>query len=276
MWDMRQDPKFADYLKSIKWSTDIVSGVYIYSRKIPLTGLSIIKLQRPQKNLDLDVLQGVVKKQRSFIVYVEPIDVKQQKYYQNRGFKLTKSTFLPSKTVHIDLGLSEKKLLANMHHKTRYNAKLAVRKGLVVDSSKDIDSFAAEWQKAAKSRGMWLSQKREIKNIYDSFDKSANILFANMNGTNLGGILLIKSKKTAYYMYAYSTKVGKKLFAPTLLVWEAMRFAKKEGSETFDFEGIYDERYPLKSWKGFTRFKKSFGGEEIEFPGVVRKLYFPY
>ena len=74
-------------------------------------------------------------------------------------------------------------------------------------------------------------------------------------------------------MYAASTTNGKQLFVPTMLVWEAIKLGKKLGKKYFDFEGIYDERFPLKAWKGFTRFKQSFGGKEVVFPGTLRKLF---
>jgi lipid II:glycine glycyltransferase (peptidoglycan interpeptide bridge formation enzyme) len=76
-------------------------------------------------------------------------------------------------------------------------------------------------------------------------------------------------------MYAASSKKGKKLYAPTLNTWEAIRLSKKKGSSIYDFEGIYDSRFPLKTWRGFTRFKKSFGGKEIKYPGAFVKHRLP-
>ena len=67
---------------------------------------------------------------------------------------------------------------------------------------------------------------------------------------------------------------GKKLFVPTALTWEAIISAKKEGKKVFDFEGIYDERVPNKKWLGFTHFKKSFGGDVVEYPGCFVKINF--
>ena len=68
-------------------------------------------------------------------------------------------------------------------------------------------------------------------------------------------------------MYAASSDSGNKNFAPTLLVWEAILLAKKLKLKAFDFEGIYDERFPkaAESWKGFTKFKEGFGGEKVVF-----------
>jgi peptidoglycan pentaglycine glycine transferase (the first glycine) len=63
---------------------------------------------------------------------------------------------------------------------------------------------------------------------------------------------------------------------PYFIVWEAMKEAKKRGCKIWDFEGIYDARWPNKSWLGFSHFKKSFGGEEIEFPGSFEKWRWPF
>jgi len=83
----------------------------------------------------------------------------------------------------------------------------------------------------------------------------------------VAGVLLLFCDKTAYYWQAATTEKGKKLLAPTLIVWEAIKLAKKKGCENFDFEGIYDERFPKnRSWLGFTHFKEGFRGKEIEFP----------
>jgi lipid II:glycine glycyltransferase (peptidoglycan interpeptide bridge formation enzyme) len=48
------------------------------------------------------------------------------------------------------------------------------------------------------------------------------------------------------------------------------------GCKIFDFEGIYDSRFPIKSWLGFTHFKKQFGGNEIAYPGCYIKFRLPF
>jgi hypothetical protein len=42
----------------------------------------------------------------------------------------------------------------------------------------------------------------------------------------------------------------------------------------FDFEGIFDERYPKsnRDWLGFSKFKSGFGGKEIYFPPPFKIL----
>ena len=272
--DIRQSPHYAKYMENIGWMVDRKNGVNYYIKKFPLIG-SFIKIQRPEKIVyqHIDVLAV---KHKAFQIIIEP---KKSTHYSQliaHNFRSSKSPYLPSKTVHIDLTKSEKLLLKEMHHKTRYNIKKSHNSLLTTHNSKGIQSFANFWQDCArKQRNMYLSQIKDIIEIYRAFGKNADIISVLHSNELVAGIFLLHSDNISYYMYAAASDSGKRLFAPTLAAWEAIRTAKKRGSELFDFEGIYDERFPLKSWKGFTRFKKSFGGDEIEYPGAFTKFRIP-
>lgn len=280
MLDLRQTPQYSKYMNNIGWITEGKPGSFAYIKKFPLIG-SFIKIQRPQQFND-KTMEQLIKKYRTFQIVFEPIlstnigAAVSHNQLILQGYKQSKYPFLPSKTIHIDLTKSEKELLKEMHYKTRYNIKKAKSLKLKTKSSKDIEKFANFWQRCAiKQRGMYLSQKKEIIELNSAFGKKAHIIKCLKDNILLSGILLIQTKDIAYYMYAASSGLGKKLFAPTLNVWEAIKLAKKLQCKIFDFEGIYDERFPLKTWLGFTRFKKSFGGEEIEYPGTFVKYRFP-
>ena len=275
MRELRQTKQYAKYMSLIGWEIDMVEGVYCYTKKIPILG-SVIKIQRFDSKVKIGKIKELAKEKRAFTIYLEPISEELSGYYLANGFKMSRSSSLPSKTIRIDLNKPEKKLLSEMHYKTRYNTKVAVKRGVVIEKSNNIKQFAEFWQKCAKERGMFLPLKNEIFSIYKAFGKSATILFAYKDEELLASILLVSTKDISYYMYAAATGKGKKLFAPTLVAWEAIRLAKHKGYKLFDFEGIYDIRSPIKTWGGFTRFKKSFGGEEIDFPLMLRKYYLPF
>ena len=76
-------------------------------------------------------------------------------------------------------------------------------------------------------------------------------------------------------MYAATNKKGRATSAQYLVVVEAIKESKRRGAKIFDFEGIYDPRYhkQTKGWRGFTHFKKSFGGEEVEFPQTLKQNF---
>lgn len=94
------------------------------------------------------------------------------------------------------------------------------------------------------------------------------------NEASAGAIFLL-ADSIAYYWQAFTSKGGRGKLTQYKIVWEGILWAKKMGAKVFDFEGIYDERFPNKSWLGFTHFKKSFGGYEVEYPGAFIKNRIP-
>jgi lipid II:glycine glycyltransferase (peptidoglycan interpeptide bridge formation enzyme) len=274
MKDLRQTPQYALYMQKIGWTAEWENGCFYYIKWLPLLG-GIIKFQRPEK-IDHHDIESIAKKHRIFQIILEPKNEEQTTVLKAKRFKLNKSPYLPSKTIHVHLNRPEEEIRMSLHQKTRYNIKIAQRNGIEVMQSHDIDQFADFWQTCAKKqRGMFLSQKKEIKEIWKAFGENANLIFAYHNKILTGAILLLHTGDISYYMYAASTDDGKKLFVPTYLVWKAILQSKWMGSQIFDFEGIYDDRFPLPTWKGFSKFKKSWGGEEVMYPGCYIKWRLP-
>lgn len=272
MQDLRQTPQFAQHLKSLGWQVSRCSVTqekpYMFLRKLPLIGI-IVKLQRPEGEIKFDQIQKLIDKYKISAFYIEP-KIPTSPNLKNTKFGYSKFSFLPAKTIIVDLAKSEDELLKSMKPKTRYNIKIAQKRGVVVRKSEDINTFFKLWKSQAFKRGMFLPQKKEICGLFKSFGRNCLLLVAYKDETPIGGILLALSSDTAFYMYAGSTSGGKKLFAPTLLAWEAIKLSRKRKLKYFDFEGIYDERYPqTKSWIGFTKFKEGFGGKVVEYPRTI-------
>lgn len=283
MTDLRQTSQYANFMQSVGWQVEKIStkggsasgrnNTYCYIRKMPIVG-SFIKIQRPEKLLSEENIKRLKQKYKSYQIIVEPLTKPQADYYKKLGFKIMKSSFVPSKTIRINLLQSKQSLLRAMHYKTRYNTKHSLQtKDIKTKKSNDIKAFSDLWHTTRKQRLFFLRSDKQITNLYKAFGKDADLLFAYHKKQLVAAVCLISTKDTVYYMYAGSTVLGKKLFAPTLLVWESLLLGKNKGKKVFDFEGIYDERFPLDSWKGFSRFKKSFGGKEIEHPGAFLKTF---
>lgn len=274
MQDIRQTDQYASYLKSLGWKVITTHGVKYFIRKLPLIG-AVMKIQRPEAVNFADI-ENIARKNNVFQIILEPKEA-DTKMLKAKGFKLKSDYFTPTKTIQIDLTKDENSLLNSMHYKTRYNIKKLESSDLKITFGRDIKEFADFWQSCAlKQRGMYLSQKKEITEVFKAFAKDSIILLVKDGEKLLSGILILFTKKTAYYMFAASSTEGKKIFAPTHAAWNAIKLAKKKNMKLFDFEGIYDDRFPIKSWLGFSRFKKSFGGKEIEYSGCYTKLRFPF
>ncbi len=276
MWDIRQDKRYARYMNSIEWDVDLIGSVYLYTKKLPLLPLSLTKVQRPQSKISADDIWNVARKHRSFYILLECINKSQFDHYRGNSFKQTTNISLPSKTIHIDLSQSKNLLLNQMHSKTRYNIKKYKRNESLLSISRDIDKFVHYWQKAARDRGMFISQMREIRSLYTAFSSTSVIYLFEYNSNVVAGLLCIGSAKTMTYMHAFSNTKANVLYAPTLMAWKSIRDAKEKGYELYDFEGIYDERTSLTSWKGFTRFKQGFGGNVITYPLPLHRYWLPF
>jgi len=246
--DLRQSQEYAKYLKSIGWLVEKINEDYIYIRKIPLTPFSIIKIQRPRK-IPFQKIEKIVKKYRAFAIYLEPnFEFRITNHeLKKRGYGLSKSPFLPTKTTQLDLIQLEEKILAGMKKDARYELRKAEKEAVQLIKVKDLTKFHRAWKRSVDWR-RYVPSLKSLKHL---------------------------QKKTAYYYYAFSSKEGRRKSAQYLLVWEAIKLAKKRGCKIFDFEGIYDERFPIKAWKGFSHFKKSFGGKIIQYPGCFVKYQLP-
>ena len=292
--DVQQSKKYSQYMKRVGWIVERVNGCQIFIRQFPLIG-SFIKIQKPNYPIPLAKIEEVSRKYRAFKVVVEPGVIKKLsneviKEFEKYDYKESNSPYLPTKTIHINLTRSEKEILSQMKKKTRYSLRQAQKSRLIIKESKDVESFIHLKSNQFFPLGFFL--KKDINALWQTFyPENAVLLRATplsggveklpiakgsrlrSNNKFLASILLLLHRNTAHYWLAASTKQGKKLSAPTLLVWEAVKLSKKRGCKIFDFQGIYDPRFhkATKSWQGFTRFKKGFGGKEIEYPGCFVK-----
>jgi len=270
MTDLRQSPQYGQYMEKIGWKVEKVSGCQIFIKKLPLIG-SFIKVQRPEK-IPFSKIEKIAKKHRAFCIKIEPnLNTNYQLLITN-NYLPDKSPYAPPKTLQIDLTLSAKQILAQMKKDGRYGIRRAEKEKMRVLGSVDIKTFHQAWKKF-NYRRLWIPSLKWLKALKDSFKGD---FFQLVMKPPLAGVILLKHDKIMYYYYAFSSKEGQKLFTPYFLVWEGIRLAKKQGCQIFDFEGIEDPRYKsTKSWKGFSHFKKSFGGKEVEYPGSFSRASNP-
>jgi len=276
MTDIRQCEQYANYIKNEGWTVERIHETNYFIRKISFLG-SVLKLQRPEK-LDIDTLSEIAKKHQSFQIIVEPNNNKQAELLAKNGFKLDKSTYLPSKTLQIDLRASEKTIFSNF----KKDARQAVKRGegQIIKEYKTPDEIKT-WHKAWKksvSYKRYVPSVRTLLNIKKSFPQNNSLFLASHNivGRIIGGVLFTISSHDAsnyitYYWYGFTNEAGRTSLSQYSLLHQGILWGKKMGCKTFDFEGIYDERFPNKSWLGFTHFKESFGGIPITYPGCYTK-----
>ncbi|MBI2611789.1 peptidoglycan bridge formation glycyltransferase FemA/FemB family protein [Candidatus Gottesmanbacteria bacterium] len=265
MDDIRQSLQYAQFMRDLGWKVEKIGESYAYIRRFPLLG-SFIKIQRIKLPIPLDKIEEIRKKYRAFKVQIAPNvignDGNLERLFLKHGYKIDHSPNIPTKTIHIDLRPDEEIIFSRFSEAKRRAVRRAIKNIVVVKESDDIEAFIKIRTQRLFPMGFFV--RKEMLFLWEEFyPKNLALLII----PNLAGVLLLFHNSCAYYWYAASTDEGKHLFAPTLLVWETLKMSKKRGARIFDFEGMYDERFPkaTNSWKGFSKFKEGFGGQIVEF-----------
>ncbi|OGG00241.1 hypothetical protein A2Y99_03500 [Candidatus Gottesmanbacteria bacterium RBG_13_37_7] len=272
--DIRQSEYFARFMNDLGWQTDKYHENYIYLKKFPLFGY-FAKIPRANPPLFLSGIKSYMKKRKIFLLKIAPhirlsdqAANKTKEEFHTNGFKADMNPFNPTTTILIDLERTEPEIFSGFTQAKRRAVRKAIKNNIIIKECKDIDLFIGI-RKKQYAPFPFLIDSETVKIWKNFYPQNASLLLAFSSTSNraLAGILLLFHKLTSYYWFASATVEGKKLFAPTLLVNEALKTAKKRGCKIFDFEGVYDHRFPkaASSWKGFTKFKEGFGGKTVEY-----------
>lgn len=246
MVDIRQSAAYAEYIEKIGWRVEKIGKINIFIRPF----WRIAKIQRVNIPTNFPKITGV------WMTKIEPLNT------PPKTFKQDSWPLLASKTLRVDLSKT------NFKKDCRYALKRLENKNWKIEKN-NFDKFYEIWKKAAGIKKLWIPNKKDYEALINAFKDKCFCITIN----DLSGAVMLMHDKMAYYYYSACLSEGKKLNLPYLVVWECMQEAKKWGCKLWDFEGIYDERWPNKGWKGFTHFKKSFGGEEVEFPGSFTRWF---
>lgn len=278
MTDIRQSINYSKYLKSQGWIVERIDNINYFIRKLPLIG-SVLKIQRPKK-LSIKSINQLISKYKLFQIIIEPdlgssVRSRVHNSLLLQGFKLSSSPYLPSKTLHLDL---TKPFI--FKKETRRCIKIGERAKIAEYSTpKDIEIFHNAWKNCVNF-SRFVPSISSLINLKKCFPNNYSIFLASHNkvGSIIGGAIFTRSSHDyAYYWYGFTNIEGRTSLSQYSLLYSGILWGKKRGCKIFDFEGIYDQRFPNKSWFGFTHFKKSFGGVEVLYPGCFTKYnIFPH
>lgn len=173
----------------------------------------------------------------------------------------------------LDLTQSEEEIMANMHSKTRYNVRLAKRKGVKVHEQNDekgLDIFIELLFKTMKRQGFYMHDKDYFRRLWQVLgpQNMAHILLAEYENEALAAWMLLTYKDRIFYPYGASSSKHREVMASNLICWEAIRLGKELGCKAFDMWGnLGPDPDKNDDWYGFHRFKRGYGGDLVEFVG---------
>lgn len=189
------------------------------------------------------------------------------------GCRKGRSLFAPH-TFLIDLTKTEEELLSQVSQKTRYNVRLAQRKGVIVTEDNSPETFEVYLKllkETTRRDKFYAHDENYHRRMWETLNPAgiAHLLVARYKGEIITTWIFFVFGNVLYYPYGASTRKHREVMASNLLMWEGIRFGKKAGCKTFDMWGSLGPDADSKDpWYGFHRFKKGYGGKLVEFVGT--------
>ena len=201
---------------------------------------------------------------------------------RRRGWSFSKEQIQYRNTVAIDLTLTEEELLARMKQKTRYNVRLAHRRGVRVRAGgmEDFELLYRMYAETSVRDGFVIRDEAYYRAVWGTFidAKMAEALIAEVEDEPAAAVVIFRFAGKAWYLYGMSRLSHREKMPNYLLQWEAMRRAKAAGCLSYDLWGapdVFDEHDPM--W-GVYRFKDGFNGQILRHIGAwdlpVRPVYY--
>jgi peptidoglycan pentaglycine glycine transferase (the first glycine) len=244
------------------------------------------------RNRALDDLQSFARKQGAIFLKMDPdvvlgtgIPNNQDDALDNggqavmselkrRGWGYASDQIQFKNTVLIHLNPSEEEILGRMKQKTRYNIRLAERKGVSVrvGTKDDLPILYKMYAETSVRDGFVIRDEGYYQTVWNLFmnssDPTCEPLIAQINGEAVASIFVFYFARRAYYVYGMSRDAHREKMPTYLLQWEAMRRAKAKGCSVYDLWGAPDVFNESDSLWGVYRFKEGFGGKVIRTLGA--------
>lgn len=201
-----------------------------------------------------------------------------------QGFRQSTQAIQPRRTLVVDLTGSEDDVLDRMKQKTRYNIRLAQKKGIVAHTTADLEGFHRLMQMTGERDRFGVHSLDYYRKAYEIFHPrgECELLVAEYEGTPLAGLMAFTRGKRAWYFYGASSSDHRDRMPTYLLQWEAMRWARSRGCTSYDLWGVPDAGEDTLE-AGFTersgglwgvyRFKRGFGGTLLRSMGAWDRVY---
>ncbi len=233
-------------------------------------------------------LDHVCKQEKTIFLKIEPDDWEDGgsgQFAQLKGWIPTRS-IQPRRTVVLSLQGTEEDILARMKQKTRYNIRLAEKKGVEIRSVDNVAEFHRMSEITAKRDGFGVHSATYYQKAFDLFKPlgQAELLMAYYQDRPLAGLMVFGLGDRAWYMYGASNDEERNRMPAYLIQWEAMKWAISKGCKTYDLWGIPDveeatleDEFSRKEshdglW-GVYRFKRGFGGSIMRSQCAYDKIY---
>ncbi len=232
---------------------------------------SKFKIQKTLHSL-FDYLKDLAKKERIDFIRISPIlenTEENLKIFQNYGFRDAPIHMMhPEIAWLLSISKSEEEIFYGMRKTTRNLIRRAERERVEITESKKIESvdeFYKLHNQTVNRHGFVPFSKAYLAKQFENFcpENQISVFFAKYKGMTISSAIIVFYGHSAFYHHGAS--LASKIPASHLLIWEAIKAAKKRGCEIFNFWGIAPAGVRNHPWAGLTFFKTGFGGYKKEY-----------
>ena len=270
----------------------LVRAIQITFHPIPVLGRTLGYLPKgtmPDEE-QLDVLKQLGKQHNALFVKLEP-DVSQLIGAPNNQEKqirfLLANGCVPGRplftkfTYQLDLTKTEAEILEGMHSKTRYNIRLAERKGVQIfenTTEAGMEQYLEILQETTSRQGFYAHSPEYFRLLWKTLGNTGmlRIFSAVYEDTIVASWVMFVFNNRLYYPYGASRSIHREVMASNLLMWEMIKLGKTLGCSSFDMWGsLGPEPNSKDPWFGFHKFKQGYGPALMEFIGTYDLILDP-
>ncbi len=229
----------------------------------------------------LDGARDLAKEHNAYVLKIDPDVPSSDRVFAERmkayGFQCKEGgknfeAIQPRYVFRLDVeGKTEEELLASFHQKTRYNIRVAVKKGVQVriEGKEAVPAFADLMLTTGVRDGFVTRQPEYFADMLDNLGEHARLYMAYADDKPIAGTLAIAYGDKVWYLYGASANEARNLMPNYLLQWNMIQWALERGARIYDFRGVSGDLSEDNPLYGLYKFKKGFGGEFTEFVGEM-------
>lgn len=204
--------------------------------------------------------------------------------FQREGDSLNFEGIQPRFVFRLNVeGKTEEEVMAAFEQKTRYNVRLAAKKGVTTrfwggdEAIPDdaLTAFADIMQTTGRRDGFLVRSKSYFANMLKALGPHGRLYMAYLGEVPVSGAIASQYGDKTWYMYGASSNEHRNVMPNYLLQWEMIRWSIETNCRIYDFRGVSGDLSPDNPLYGLYRFKKGFNGDFCEFCGQFTMVYKP-
>jgi len=277
----------------------IVATCLILKRRLPLIGGCLLYAPRgPILDFTNEAawndlfgeIREIAKAHRAMVLKIDPavassradvLTILKQDGFQPARGNQNFGGIQPRYVMKVDISGELEEVMADFKSKTRYNIRLAERRGVTTRDGQreDVDDFYRILETTAQRDGFAI---RDISYYYDIWDliisrDLGKMFLAYVEEKLVAGTIAFTVGHQAWYVYGASSNHHRNLMPNYLLQWRMMQWAKQRGCTVYDMRGVACEVEGEAQGEltGLNRFKRGFTAQYVEYIGEWDLVFRP-